>query len=69
MTKDLSSGFLTNKSLNYKEKEKLRALSRTRNTIAHGGSRSTNGGKPQAQNLPSQYKTYRETLIRIIKNI
>jgi len=68
-TKDLSSGFLTNKSLTWKDKEKIKALARTRNTIAHGGSRSTNGGKPQAQNLPSQYKNYRETLIRVIKNI
>jgi hypothetical protein len=54
------------KELTPKDKEKLRALNNTRNTIAHGGSRSTHGGKPQSQNLPSQYNSYSEMLLRLV---
>lgn len=69
ITKELLKKSYKLKQLSGEDKNKLRSLSGSRNMIAHGGSRSTHGGKPQAQNLPSQFNSYRDMLIRIINKL
>lgn len=68
-TKELTKKFYKIKELKGKDKAKLRALNNTRNMIAHGGSRSTHGGKPAVQSLPSQYSSYKNLLERIINKL
>ena len=68
-TKTLMNDFFKLPGLLADEKKKLRALNNTRNSIAHGGARSTHGGKPQAQNLPNQYESYKSLLIRIFNKL
>ena len=67
-TQKLRRKFYKESSLG-KELEKIHRLARTRNMIAHGGMDSGIKGKPQPQNLPSQYNSYRSFLERLYKDL
>lgn len=66
-TKKLRTDFYNEKSIAGKDKQKLQNLNNARNMIAHGGSRSVHGGKPQASSLPKQYQSYKKLLERIYR--
>jgi CRISPR-associated Csx2 family protein len=66
MTKDLRFYFIEN-NVQGKDKKGLNKLNSIRNMIAHGGSKSKYGASPIANNLPKQYESSRNLLLRIFK--
>lgn len=59
----LARNFSHEEVLSSSDKDKTERLRKARNMIAHGGASSVGGGKPQPQNLPSQYKSYHKFLV------
>ena len=64
-TKELTKTF--SHGLDRRDKDPFHKLRNTRNTIAHGGCKSTQGGLPQEGNLPNQFRTYQGFLKRIFE--